>query len=809
MADNTKAVAIANPDQSAEHADAEDTQALFKDGVHRVFHWMTTNLGEENDDVAPKKVVDSAGVPQRVLLEHIKSEIEEEASFLSLPFALLLVIAFAVTFILHDQASVVRDIEDAITFDIEENANFAFSAPGFMGHKAIYDVNSYADFYSWLRLGLRPLVLSHYQAQPEDYTGPNVDRPMEERRYYLNYNRIIGGVLLQQVRAEPVDMPDTELEPIYGKKIVPFDSAKFPLDLHHKPEIYDIIMVRPQYDDSKRRWFLLTDKREELDRKLWDLEKETWLTEDFVQANVNFMVFNAHFNTLTYTSVNFLQSRSGHLWRSVTHETLHMQQYGPGSGIANYIFDIIFVLQITWIFLTEVKEMLYSFKMHLHLKKTPMSFWKEYLGVWNCVDWASIILGYVLVVLFINFAGGTKDIRNQLINMPDNGDTADLPKLTKLFEDFKVVSAQFHDLRYLCVVYPLVIMCRLFKAFSAQPRLALVTRTLSTASVDVAHFGIVFFAIFFSYAVMGNALFGREVDGFSNIQRSINTCFLVLMGDFDVESMQQVGRVMTGVWFWSFMILVLLIMLNMLLAIIMDTYTNVKGQISSSETLCEQASELVRRWLQKRRGHRVSLHHIEKSYVTRLKRPIHEVLQEGDAEGDKVIGVKDFISIVPGLGERQAQRLLESSVKDFKLNLEAENPLSLSEAMGVISKIYQKLDHHIADWKKKFEDGSSPQKETKFEMMKAPMPIQDVAPAPAPFQDTVRANGPPKLDGVSTADLPGRIGEEYELGILLKATQVALRKRQMQTPDEPGYEVLAGFLRTAHEAWQRLGDGSD
>jgi hypothetical protein len=496
-----------------------------------------------------------------------------------------------------------------------------------------------------------------------------------------------------------------------------------------------------------------------------------------------------------------------------------MMQYGPGDGaIGNYIFDIIFVLQISWIFLTEVKELISSFKMHLHLKKAPLAFWKEYLGVWNCVDWASIILGFTLVGLFVNFSDGTKSIRNQLIDMPDQGDSNNLANLTKLFDDFKAVSSQFHDLRYLCVVYPLVIMCRLFKAFSAQPRLALVTRTLSTASVDVAHFGIVFFAIFFSYAVMGNALFGREVDGFSNIQRSINTCFLVLMGDFDVESMQQVGRVMTGVWFWSFMILVLLIMLNMLLAIIMDTYTNVKGQISSSETLCEQASELVRRWLQKRRGHRVSLQYIESRFVHTLRRPIHEVLQEGDPEGDKVIKRDDFMSIVPGLNERQAQRLLENSVKDFKDNIEAENPLSLSEAMGVISKIYQKLDHHIADWKKKFEDGSSPEKNTRGAPMQAPepakaMPIQDSPPVPAPpnpqYDVAMRANGPPKFDGVSAADLPGRLGDEYELGVLLKATQVALRKRQMQTPDEPGYEVLAGFVRTAHEAWQRLGDGND
>merc|ERR1719261_2060923 len=124
-------------------------------------------------------------------------------------------------------------------------------------------------------------------------------------------------------------------------------------------------------------------------------------------------------------------------------------------------------------------------------------------------------------------------------------EVADTDALSLLFEKFKDASQRFNNLRYMCVIYPIVIMLRLFKAFAAQPRLALVTRTLSTASVDVAHFGIVFFAIFFSYAVMANALFGREMDSFSTIGRSTNTCFRVLMGDFDVSEMQQVGRVMT------------------------------------------------------------------------------------------------------------------------------------------------------------------------------------------------------------------------------------------------------------------------
>merc|ERR1719399_635500 len=53
--------------------------------------------------------------------------------------------------------------EHSIEFDLFENANFAFGGivpfeNGGMGHKTLFDVNSVADFWSWLSMGLVPLL---------------------------------------------------------------------------------------------------------------------------------------------------------------------------------------------------------------------------------------------------------------------------------------------------------------------------------------------------------------------------------------------------------------------------------------------------------------------------------------------------------------------------------------------------------------------------------------------------------------------------------------------------------------------------
>ncbi len=59
--------------------------------------------------------------------------------------------------------------------------------------------------------------------------------------------------------------------------------------------------------------------------------------------------------------------------------------------------------------------------------------------------------------------------------------------------------------------------------------------------------------------------------------------------------MQEVGRRLAGVWFWIFMLVMVVILLNMLLAILMDTYTEAKQNAGNAQTLQKQISEMIRR----------------------------------------------------------------------------------------------------------------------------------------------------------------------------------------------------------------------
>merc|ERR1712216_80848 len=108
------------------------------------------------------------GVPRKWIVRYIRGELKEEESCEQLPWAAALLILFITVSLLHLRSDMVVTIQKSIEFDMMENANFAFEGAvpfenGRMGHKTFYDVNSIGDFWSFVNLGLLPLVY------PEEY----------------------------------------------------------------------------------------------------------------------------------------------------------------------------------------------------------------------------------------------------------------------------------------------------------------------------------------------------------------------------------------------------------------------------------------------------------------------------------------------------------------------------------------------------------------------------------------------------------------------------------------------------------------
>jgi len=288
--------------------------------------------------------------------------------------------------------------------------------------------------------------------------------------------------------------------------------------------------------------------------------------------------------------------------------------------------DILFLMRMIQLVWAESKELL----------PAAQNGWDgllDYLEFWNIVDWVSVFSGIWVAALwgqiasFItgqlneditnlpaypahsNFYSGDSELeppfylsRADMVTNIENGDETYFKDIEKLHDDFTMLSGQLGTLRLVLSLFTFVLMLRFFKAFRANPRLSLATNTLSEAAVDIIHFFVVFMTIYVSFAVIGHSSFGHQLYLFSSVELSLITCFTVLMGDFDLQEMMAVDSTMAIIWFFGFQILVMLVLLNMLLAIVMDTYGSVKASEGDDvETVWAQASSTYR-WMNETRG---------------------------------------------------------------------------------------------------------------------------------------------------------------------------------------------------------------
>lgn len=660
---------------------------------------------ESQNEPTLEEIVRADGVSQDVYLDYIKNQLSDEEACLELGPTLLLLVSFCALALLRLKQHRIFAVEETIEFDIMENANFAWAH--YFGHKGLYDVNAVADFWSWFRLGFIPLIIQPewYYSEGIDVPGsaydpsnltsswvfPGYDKPCPQTNDYLRYNKIVGGIRMQQDVVPPglegCRWPlQLESAPFFrwlGKECYASGMGELSINLPDTEVFSESSSLRrqwllPEIDSLDELTTILLDMEDgclnsgpENCRCTWckkALEPAPWINEGTQRVEIAFVVFNPTYGLYSYIGTNFFFNRGGHIQKFINVMSAWSDPYGAPleEQIPIWIADAVFIFSLSKVFFAEMREL-----RHVVASSTQrcyVSIWNDYIALWNIIDWTSIIVGAIVCCLWVRCLMSVQNVNGQYaeyimlsntINATEPGARAMMEEtVTVFFEHIEVMANYEKDFRTSLCIYPMIGMMRLFKSFAAQPRLAVVTKTLSASAQDMLHFGIVFCSVFVCFVVGSILLFGQDVQDFSNLPRALHTCFRATFGDWDWDAMKEVGQVKSGMWFWAFMLLMVLLLLNMLLGIILDAYTCEKTKAKGAVTLPTQISEMYRRWRQFRNGDRVRLNDIMDSFMQDANGDLKSVLESRVMWTPQMLLTK-----VPRIRENQALRTLVNAVK--------------------------------------------------------------------------------------------------------------------------------------------------
>ncbi|CAK8999727.1 unnamed protein product [Durusdinium trenchii] len=597
----------------------------------------------------------SEGVKQSVYLDYLKWEIDTESAFLELPLTIVVLISFAMLAmnILHQEQ--LYTMETAIERDIIENANFAWS--GHFGHKGILQVHSIADFWSWMRLGFLGLVVKpgwlYSEPAPDILGGPDMtSRPDMPTAWLFNgYER--PAPVANDARREMFRMGwalETELQIRKAD-----DADVFCHKMSRSWDMEDGCAYSNATGNACRCEWCSAGAQ----------SLRPWIDEETSRVEISMVVYNAQYGSYTYVSVNFMFNRGGHIHSFIHCLSAFVNPFlRPGPELAlTLVAATLWIGALLYALAAELTEIRGAIRnSNAGLRK---ALWEEhdvwdYVGFYNMVDWSSIIVGSLAIGYYFQSRIAASAVNELLPSMIDASLKPDANYQSTVKEFFRAaedMSKAKKDTELQLMFYPLIIMMRLFRSFEAQPRLALVSATLKTAP-DLGHFFMIFLCVYLCFVVSSLLFFGQDLESFSTMDRALHTSFLAMFGDWDWNAMTDVGMLRAAVWFWVFMVMMVLFMLNMLLAIIMDAYQMEKYKTSDATTLWQQILDMIERRRQYIRGERVRLTDVWKTF-----RRQYAGKEKAMLSSDQLLSVEYLVNTVTRMPEQQALRTMVHSLK--------------------------------------------------------------------------------------------------------------------------------------------------
>ncbi|XP_021568668.1 polycystic kidney disease 2-like 2 protein, partial [Carlito syrichta] len=201
--------------------------------------------------------------------------------------------------------------------------------------------------------------------------------------------------------------------------------------------------------------------------------------------------------------------------------------------------------------------------------KRMKEFKSDYFkSIWNWLELLLLLLCFVAVSFNIYCNVQIFILLGQLL------------KSTEKYSDFYFLAYWYIYYNNIIAITIFFAWIKIFKFISFNKTMSQLSSTLSRCIKDIVGFAIMFFIIFFAYAQLGFLIFGSQVDDFSTFQNSIFAQFRIVLGDFNFAGIQQANRILGPIYFITFIFFVFFVLLNMFLAIINDTYSEVKADYS-------------------------------------------------------------------------------------------------------------------------------------------------------------------------------------------------------------------------------------
>lgn len=297
----------------------------------------------------------------------------------------------------------------------------------------------------------------------------------------------------------------------------------------------------------------------------------TQLKADFLSDGSRYLVVNyAYYNPRSsiFTHVQGLFEMSDTDYMETTSRVKSFRILSSYKETAAFLEDNVFVIVLclatVWLIFRELADLReHGLNKYIH-------------SLWNLLDMLQLVLLIIFIEQWVTYLVRAENLREELhrvVSMDCGVPASDQKTAGSCYVDIEPLAWNFSSITNYAAALALVSVAIIFKYLRLNSRLNLLWRTLRFAAKDLLAFVVIFFTIFVGFAIMGFLTFGSSTRQYHSISVSLTSCFQMLLGAFDYNQISNANPAMAGIFFFSFMISIYLICVNMFIAIMSEYYS--------------------------------------------------------------------------------------------------------------------------------------------------------------------------------------------------------------------------------------------
>ncbi len=302
-----------------------------------------------------------------------------------------------------------------------------------------------------------------------------------------------------------------------------------------------------------------------------NLRKHGWIDRQTRAILLQFSIYNPNTGYISIATYHYEILPTGYGNPFPVIDTLLLTSTQTGFYQFYLICQLLFIIMVVLFVLKEVYK--------IYRKKCAY-----FRDAWNWVELLQITSSFLVVVFYVI---KSKMVLNSVIKVKEN------PFVPVSFG--KAISWTHAENAVLSIAV-FIATVKLLRMIRFNPHVSIMMTSFRVSKELLLSYSVIFAIVILSYALLGRLAFGSDMPRYSSFQRTLfSELLMCLGGKMDLSELKRVNRVLGPLFGFSFIMLMSFIFVNFFVAILNDSYEDVKDNTDIQSKEFEMADFILDR----------------------------------------------------------------------------------------------------------------------------------------------------------------------------------------------------------------------